>query len=106
MLIDIVSELILAVTALNGSPVAEVETDTYARIRLADSCYVEVVTYPDSFLVVQTACVPQCNSRAYVYNKEWQRLHEVKPTVDSQLPYAYFKNDTLVWQDNNVGVEE
>ena len=101
MFLNIISELIMAVTAFNGSPVAEIETDTYSRIRLTDSCYVEVVTYPDSFLVVQTACVPQCNSRACVYNKEWQRLHEVEPTVDSQLPYAYFENDTLVWKDNN-----
>lgn len=106
MLIDIVSELILAVTALNGSPFSEVETDTYSRIRLADSCYVEVVTYPDSFLVVETVCVPQCNSRAYVYNKEWQRVHEVLPAVESQLPYAYFENDTLMWKDNNTRVEE
>lgn len=106
MILDIISELIVAVTALNGNPVAEVETDTYSRIRLADSCYVEVVTYPDSFLVVETACVPICNSRAYVYNKEWQRLHEVLPPFESQLPYACFENDTLVWKDNNVGVEE
>ncbi len=106
MLLDVLSEMIIAVTALNGSPVAEVETDTYARVRLADSCYVEVVSYPDSFLVVETVCVPICNSRAHIYNKEWQRLHEVTPTVDSQLPFACFSSDTLVWQDNNEGVEE
>lgn len=92
----------MVVTSLNGQPVTEVETDTYSRIRMADSCYVEVVTYPDSFLVVQTACVPVCNSRVRVYNKEWQLIHEVEPTVNSTLPFAYFQNDTLVWKDNEV----
>lgn len=92
----------MVVTSLNGQPVTEVETDTYSRIRMADSCYVEVVTYPDSFLVVQTACAPICNSRVRVYNKEWQLIHEVEPTVNSTLPFAYFQNDTLVWKDNEV----
>lgn len=99
---DLIIEMMMVVTSLNGQPVTEVETDTYSRIRMADSCYVEVVTYPDSFLVVQTACVPVCNSRVRVYNKEWQLIHEVEPTVNSTLPFAYFQNDTLVWKDNEV----
>lgn len=99
---DLIIEMMMVVTSLNGQPVTEVETDTYSRIRMADSCYVEVVTYPDSFLVVQTACVPICNSRVRVYNKEWQLIHEVEPTVNSTLPFAYFQNDTLVWKDNEV----
>lgn len=103
---DLIIEMMMVVTALHGNPVAEVETDTYSRIRLADSCYVEVVTYPDSFLVVQTSCVPICNSRAHIYNKEWQLLHEVEPTVNSILPYAYFQNDTLVWKDNDEPIEQ
>lgn len=99
---DLIIEMMMVVTSLNGQPVTEVETDTYSRIRMADSCYVEVVTYPDSFLVVQTACVPICNSRVRVYNKEWQLIREVEPTVNSTLPFAYFQNDTLVWKDNEV----
>lgn len=99
---DLIIEMMMVVTSLNGQPVTEVETDTYSRIRMADSCYVEVVTYPDSFLVVQTACVPVCNSRVRVYNKEWQLIREVEPTVNSTLPFAYFQNDTLVWKDNEV----
>ena len=99
---DLIIEMMMVVTSLNGQPVTEVETDTYSRIRMADSCYVEVVSYPDSFLVVQTACVPVCNSRVRVYNKEWQLIREVEPTINSTLPFAYFQNDTLVWKDNEV----
>lgn len=102
MMKDLIIEMMMVASALNGQPVAEVETDTYSRIRIADSCYVEVVSYPDSFLVVQTACVPICNSRVRVYNKEWQMIREVEPTIVSSLPFAYFENDTLVWKDNEV----
>lgn len=102
MMKDLIIEMMMVASALNGQPVAEVETDTYSRIRIADSCYVEVVSYPDSFLVVQTACVPICNSRVRVYNKEWQMIREVEPTIVTSLPFAYFENDTLVWKDNEV----
>ncbi|MCQ2346354.1 MAG: DUF3256 family protein [Paludibacteraceae bacterium] len=118
LLLDIIKDLIIAVTALHGTPVVEIEEQNYSKIRMADSCYVEVVTYPDSFLVVETICAPICSSRVRVYNKEWNVLHEVKPTYtpepleDKQnkgqgiFPYAYFRNDTLVWEDHTKELGE
>lgn len=72
----------------------------YARYELADSCYIEVMQYEDSIVVIKTMCAPICSSYAHVYNKEWQSLHELKPACRGFLPYAYFRDGMVVWEDN------
>lgn len=101
ILLDIVAGLITAITAIHGNPVVLVEEENYSRIRMADSCFVEVVTYKDSILVVETVCAPICASRARIYNKEWQILHDVPATVQGIFPYAEQVNAAgIIWRDN------
>lgn len=97
---DLVKQWIADVSALGGSPVVEEESARYSRIRMADSCYIEVQNYGDSIMVVQTVCAPVCSSCAHVYNKEWQLLREVRPAKESTFPLAVIRDGQLVWEDN------
>lgn len=101
---DLVKQWITDATALGGSPVVEEESAHYSRIRMADSCYIEVQNYGDSILVVQTVCAPVCSSCAHIYNKEWQLLREVRPTKECTFPLAAIRNGQLVWQDNTAQI--
>ena len=101
---DLVKQWITDVTALGGSPVVEEESGNYSRIRMADSCYIEVQNYGDSILVVQTVCAPVCSSCVHVYNKEWRPLREVRPAKECTFPLATIRNGQLVWQDNTVQI--
>ncbi len=101
---DFVRQWITDVTALGGSPVVEEESGHYSRIRMADSCYIEVQNYGDSILIVQTVCAPVCSSCAHVYNKEWQLLREVRPAKECTFPLATIRNGQLTWQDNTTAI--
>lgn len=97
---DLVKQWIANATALGGNPVVEEESARYSRIRMADSCYIEVQNYGDSILWVQTVCAPVCSSLARVYNKEWQIIREVYPPQECIFPFATIQDGRLVWQDN------
>ncbi len=101
---DLIKQWITDATALGGSPVVEEESACYSRIRMADSCYIEVQNYGDSILVVQTVCAPVCSSCAHIYNKEWLLLREVRPAKECTFPLATIRNGQLVWQDNTVQI--
>ncbi len=101
---DLVKQWITDATALGGSPVVEEESARYSRIRMADSCYIEVQNYGDSILVVQTVCAPVCSSCAHIYNKEWQLLREMRPAKECIFPLATIRNGQLVWQDNTAQI--
>ncbi len=101
---DLVKQWITDVTALGGSPVVEEESGNYSRIRMADSCYIEVQNYGDSILVVQTVCAPVCSSCVHVYNKEWRPLREVRPAKECTFPLATIRNGQLIWQDNTAEI--
>lgn len=95
-----IRQLMTDLTLLGGQPEVETEAGNYTRIRMADSCYTEVLDYGDSLLVVQTVCAPVCSSRARVYNKEWTLLRDVEPTVTGIFPYATITDGQLRWEDH------
>lgn len=101
MILDIVATLIAAVTTMHGNPVVLSEEGNYSQIQLADSCFVEVLNYPDSALVVETVCAPICSSHARVYNKEGELIR----TIPSPYPNAIFveghiEDGRILWTDN------
>lgn len=106
MLLDIITELITAIMAMNGHVDTLAMTDNYARYRMADSCYVETLTYPDSTLVIETVCAPLCSSRAYIYyNKESLSDAPTILTVPSPYPSAvlveaHIEDGKIIWTDN------
>ena len=101
---DLVKQWIADATALGGNPVVEEESARYSRIRMADSCYIEVQNYGDNILVVQTVCAPVCSSCVRIYNKEWQLLREVRPAKECTFPLATIRNGQLFWQDNTIEI--
>lgn len=103
MILDIVATLITAITAMHGSPEVLVEEGNYSRIRMADSCYVEVLNYGDSSLVVETVCAPICSSCARVYNKESELFRTIpSPYPAAVFPMAYIEDGQLRWIDNTA----
>lgn len=97
---NFVQQLIANVSALGGTSVVETESGSYSRIRMADSCYIEVLNYSDSILLVQTVCAPVCSSLARVYNKEWQIIREVYPPQECIFPFATIQDGRIMWKDN------
>ena len=86
---------------MGGSPEVEIEEGAYAKVRLADSCYLETYHYGDSILLVQTVCAPLCSSVARIYDNQWTLLHPVPCPDAYTLPQAIInKNGNICWQEN------
>ncbi len=101
MILDIVATLITAITAMHGSPEILYEEDNYSRIRMADSCYVEVLNMGDSSMVVETVCAPICSSCARIYYKESQQFRPIpSPLTNAVFPVAAIVDGRLIWNDN------
>ena len=98
---SVLERIIADVQALGGSPEVEIEEGAYAKVRLADSCYLETYHYGDSILLVQTVCAPLCSSVAQMYDSHWTLLHPVPAPEAYTLPQAIInKNGNICWQEN------
>ena len=98
---SVLEQIIADVQAVGGSPEVEIEEGAYAKVRLADSCYLETFHYDDSILLVQTVCAPLCSSVARMYDIHWTLLHPVPAPDAYTLPQAFInENGTLRWQEN------
>ena len=98
---SVLERIIADVQALGGSPEVVIEQGAYAKVRLADSCYLETYHYGDSILLVQTVCAPLCSSVARMYDSQWTLLHPVPAPEAYTLPQAFInENGTIRWQEN------
>ena len=98
---SVLERIIADVQALGGSPEVVIEQGAYAKVRLADSCYLETYHYGDSILLVQTVCAPLCSSVARMYDSQWTLLHPVPAPDTYTLPQAFINNNgTIRWQEN------
>ena len=98
---SVLERIIADVLALGGTPEVVVEEDTYCKVRVADSCYLETYHYGDSILLVQTVCAPLCSSVAQMYDSDWTLLHPIAAPADYTLPQAFIApNGTIRWQEN------
>jgi len=99
---DVVAQLITDLMQMGGYPAVTEERNGYVRVQLTDSATVEAYEWPDSIVVIRTVCAPQCSSCARIYNKEWQPLHDVRPTVQSVFPIASIEDGKIVWRNNDT----
>ncbi|MGM9825377.1 MAG: hypothetical protein ACI3Z8_02945 [Paludibacteraceae bacterium] len=98
---SVLEQIIADVQAVGGTPEVEIEEGAYAKVRLADSCYLETYHYGDSILLVQTVCAPLCSSVARMYDNQWTLLHLVLAPEAYTLPQAIINNNgTIRWQEN------
>ena len=98
---SVLERIIADVQALGGTPEVVVEEDTYCKVRLADSCYIETYNYGDSILLVQTVCAPLCSSVAQMYDSRWTLLHHIPAPDAYTLPQAFIdSNGDIRWQEN------
>ena len=103
---SVVERIIADVQALGGTPEVVIEQGTYAKVRLADSCYLETYHYGDSILLVQTVCAPLCSSVARIYDNQWTLLHPVPCPDAYTLPQAFIDdNGSIRWQENYMKEE-
>ena len=98
---SVLEQIIADVQAVGGSPEVEIEEGAYAKVRLADSCYIETYHYGDSILLVQTVCAPLCSSVARMYDSRWTLLHSVPAPDTYTLPQAFINTNGIIrWQEN------
>ena len=98
---SVLERIIADVQALGGSPEVVIEQGTYAKVKLADSCYLETYHYGDSILLVQTVCAPLCSSVARMYDSRWTLLHPIPAPDAYTLPQAFIdSNGAIRWQEN------
>lgn len=88
------------ISALGGNPEMIREEGQYMRLRMADSCYLELYNYGDSILLVRTICAPICSSWAGVYTETGKLLRSISAPQHSVFPLATIENGLLVWKDN------
>ena len=88
---------------MGGSPQVVEKSGPYMRVELTDSTTMEIYE-ADNLIVVFTVCAPQCSSCARVYNKEWEPLFSLEPTVQSIFPLATMDKETgrITWTDNDT----
>ena len=98
---SVLERIIADVQALGGTPEVLIEQGAYAKVRLADSCYLETYHYGDSILLVQTVCAPLCSSVALMYDSRWTLLHPIPAPDAYTLPQAFIdSNGGIRWQEN------
>ena len=98
---SVLERIIADVQALGGSPEIVIEQGAYAKVRLADSCYLETYHFGDSILLVQTVCAPLCSSVARMYDSQWTLLHPMPAPAAYTLPQAFIdSNGAIRWQEN------
>ena len=98
---SVLERIIANVQALGGSPEVVIEQGAYAKVRLADSCFLETFHYGDSILLVQTVCAPLCSSVARMYDSQWTLLHPILAPDAYTLPQAFIdSNGAIRWQEN------
>ena len=98
---SVLEQIIADVQALGGSPEVVIDQGAYAKVRLADSCYLETYHYGDSILLVQTVCAPLCSSVARMYDSRWTLLHPIPAPDTYTLPQAFIDNNGAIrWQEN------
>ena len=98
---SVLERIIADVQALGGSPEVVIEEGAYAKVRVADSCYLETYHYGDSILLVQTVCAPLCSSVALMYDSRWTLLHPIPAPDAYTLPQAFIdSNGDIRWQEN------
>ena len=98
---SVLERIIADVQALGGSPEVVIDQGAYAKVRLADSCYLETYHYGDSILLVQTVCAPLCSSVARMYDSQWTLLHPMPAPAAYTLPQAFIdSNGAIRWQEN------
>ena len=98
---SVVERIIADVQALGGTPEVVIEQGAYAKVRLADSCFLETFHYGDSILLVQTVCAPLCSSVARMYDSQWTLLHPMPAPAAYTLPQAFIdSNGAIRWQEN------
>lgn len=98
---SVLERIIADVQALGGSPEVVIEQGAYAKVRLADSCYLETYHFGDSILLVQTVCAPLCSSVARMYDSQWTLLHPMPAPAAYTLPQAFIdSNGAIRWQEN------
>ena len=98
---SVLERIIADVQALGGSPEIVIEQGAYAKVGLADSCFLETFHYGDSILLVQTVCAPLCSSVARMYDSQWKLLHPMPAPAAYTLPQAFIApNGTIRWQEN------
>ncbi len=76
----------------------------HTRLQMADSCYLDLVDYTDSLLVVRTVCAPVCSSVAAIYSTDGRILRTLQPATDGIFPEAYIENGVLLWRDNTMEI--
>jgi hypothetical protein len=104
MLLLLSLSLIADLFAMGGTPHVVEHQGAYEKIVLTDSTSLEIYENPDTYLVVMTACAPQCSSCACVYNKEWKPLQTLTPPFTSIFPLATINKETgaIEWTDNDT----
>lgn len=101
---DFVAQWVRDAAALGYTPETEIANGNYTRLRMADSCYLDLVDYTDSVLVVRTVCAPVCSSVAMIYRSNGQIVRIIQPTVEGIFPLAHIKNGVLFWTDNTTEI--
>ncbi len=101
---NFVAQWIQDAIALGYTPEAEIANGNYVRMRMADSCYIDILRYPDSLLVVRTVCAPVCSSTAAIYSPNGQIIRDVQPVVDGIFPLAHIEDGNLTWTDNTTEI--
>lgn len=98
---SVLEQIIADVQALGGTPEVVIDQGAYAKVRLADSCYLETYHYGDSILLVQTVCAPLCSSVARMYDSRRTLLHPIPAPDAYTLPQAFIdSNGAIRWQEN------
>ena len=98
---SVLERIIADVQALGGTPEVVIDQGAYAKVRLADSCYLETYHFGDSILLVQTVCAPLCSSVARMYDSQWTLLHPMPAPAAYTLPQAFIdSNGAIRWQEN------
>ena len=104
MLLLLSLSLIADLFTMGGTPHVVEHEGAYEKIVLTDSTSLEIYEKEDTYLVVMTACAPQCSSCACVYNKEWKPLQTITPPFTSIFPLATINKETgtIEWTDNDT----
>lgn len=68
-------------------------------IKVAEGVEYDLLLKGDTIIFIQTVCAPICSSIVKVYDKKWNYLYTLRPTIDAMFVKATIENSEVVFTD-------
>lgn len=92
--------------SISGNPTITNYSDILT-LEMGDGCHAYFTQKGDTIYCIETVCAPVCSSVVKAYDKNWNYVRDVKPTIPGTFVQAFFDGDqNIIWEDNTAQLSD